>query len=217
MADGASPRRRRYCALMLANFTTFAHFSISAVIRLVKSAGVIESGVTPNSLILALICESASPALVSLLSFSMISPGVFLGANSRYKLAYRWKVRERFQACRAGHRKRAYTIFSDMFDRGRCRIEQDLHLPFPEGRHRGDAALQRHVRHARPGHHLEKCAYQAGAAVKQPQQLFALGLVLIGFMAATARGDGDRSPSGTRCRARPKVRRRTAGRSIASR
>jgi hypothetical protein len=45
-----------------------------------KSAGVIGNGVAPNSTSRALILGSASPALISLLSLSTISIGVFLGA-----------------------------------------------------------------------------------------------------------------------------------------
>ncbi len=58
------------------NLTTFAHFSVSSAISLPKSAGEPGSGVPPNSASRALILGSTSPALISLLSLSMI-PAAF--------------------------------------------------------------------------------------------------------------------------------------------
>jgi hypothetical protein len=60
--------------------TTFAHFSVSSSISLLKSAGEPASAVPPNSAIRDFNRSSARPALISLLSLSMISTGVFLGA-----------------------------------------------------------------------------------------------------------------------------------------
>src|SRR5215831_18761224 len=70
----------RQSALMPANFTTLAHFSVSSAISFTKSAGEPTSGVPPKSASRALIVGSARPALISLLSLSTMSAGVFLGA-----------------------------------------------------------------------------------------------------------------------------------------
>src|SRR5882757_578696 len=69
-----------YSALAPENFTTLAHFSVSSAMNFPKSAGEPEMAVAPNSEIRALILGSARAALISLLSLSTISGGVFLGA-----------------------------------------------------------------------------------------------------------------------------------------
>src|SRR6266487_4092517 len=69
-----------YIGLMPAKLTTLAHFSVSSAMSLPKSAGEPTSGVPPKSASLAFILGSARPALISLLSMSMISTGVPLGA-----------------------------------------------------------------------------------------------------------------------------------------
>jgi hypothetical protein len=56
------------------------HFSVSAAMRLPKSVGEPGSGVPPKSASRAFSLESARPALISLLSLSTISEGVFFGA-----------------------------------------------------------------------------------------------------------------------------------------
>ena len=71
-------------ALMPANFTTFAHFSISATISLPKSAAERASTMPPKSASRALILGSARPVLISLLSLSTMSVSVFLGAPKPY-------------------------------------------------------------------------------------------------------------------------------------
>src|SRR6516165_1071279 len=73
-------------ALMPMNFTTSPHFSVSSAISLPKSAGETTSGVPPKSASRALILGSARPALISLLSLSTISTGVFLGMPTPYQL-----------------------------------------------------------------------------------------------------------------------------------
>ena len=70
----------RYSGFMLAVRITFAHFSVSSAMNLPKSAGVIGIGTPPNSASLVLSLGSARPALISLLSRSMMSTGVLLGA-----------------------------------------------------------------------------------------------------------------------------------------
>ena len=60
--------------------TTGAHFSVSDAMSLPKSAGEPAITVPPNGSSLARTCGSASPALISRLSLSMISTGVFFGA-----------------------------------------------------------------------------------------------------------------------------------------
>src|SRR6266403_2132349 len=62
-----------------AALTTFSHFSVSATIILPKASGGPISGSPPRSISFALIAGSASTALISLFSFSMISLGVFFG------------------------------------------------------------------------------------------------------------------------------------------
>ena len=64
---------------MFANLTTLPHFSVSSAMSLPKSVGDPGSTVPPNSS-RALILGSVTPALISLLSLSTISAGVFLGA-----------------------------------------------------------------------------------------------------------------------------------------
>jgi hypothetical protein len=63
--------------LMLAVRITLAHFSVSAAMSLPNSAGVIGIEPPPRSASRSLIVGSASPALISLLSFWIISAGVF--------------------------------------------------------------------------------------------------------------------------------------------
>src|SRR6476620_12107297 len=69
-----------HSGLMLAARITLAHFSVSSAMSLPKSPGDPGSTVLPRSANRPLILESARPALISLLSLSMISAGVFLGA-----------------------------------------------------------------------------------------------------------------------------------------
>src|SRR6516225_5316997 len=67
-------------ALTPANFTTLADFSVSSARSLPKSAGEPGRAVAPNSANRAFILGSARAALISLLSLSTISAGVFFGA-----------------------------------------------------------------------------------------------------------------------------------------
>jgi len=71
---------RAYSGFAPENLTTFAHFSVSDAIKLVKSAGDDGAGAPPRSIRRALNSGSASPALIVLLSFSTISAGVFFAA-----------------------------------------------------------------------------------------------------------------------------------------
>src|SRR5262249_16312383 len=66
--------------LMLAPRITFPHLSVSSAMSLAKSAGEPASVVAPRSTNRALIFRSTRAALISLLSTSTISGGVFLGA-----------------------------------------------------------------------------------------------------------------------------------------
>ena len=65
---------------MPANLITLPHFSVSSAMSLPKSAGEPASTVPPRSASRAFILGSARPALISLLSLSMISAGVSFGA-----------------------------------------------------------------------------------------------------------------------------------------
>src|SRR5262249_5697215 len=67
-------------ALMWAARITLPHFSVSSAMSLPKSAGEPRSTVPPRSARCAFILESARPALISLLSLSIIAAGVALGA-----------------------------------------------------------------------------------------------------------------------------------------
>src|SRR5262245_47711368 len=69
-----------HSALMLAARITLPHFSLSSAMNWPKSAGEPGSAVAPSSAIRALILGSANAALISLLSLSTISVGMFLGA-----------------------------------------------------------------------------------------------------------------------------------------
>jgi hypothetical protein len=65
---------------MLAARITLAHFWVSSAMNVAKLVGEPGSIVPPRSAIRAFILESARAALISLLSFPMISTGVSLGA-----------------------------------------------------------------------------------------------------------------------------------------
>src|SRR5262249_56422912 len=72
--------RPHQSALAPENLTTLPHFSVSSAMSFPKSAGELKSGVPPRSASLAFILGSARAALISLLSLSTISVGVFFGA-----------------------------------------------------------------------------------------------------------------------------------------
>ena len=65
------------------NFTTLAHFSVSSRISFPNSVGDVTSVGAPSSTSRFLIWGSASAALISLFSFSIISVGVFRGPRRR--------------------------------------------------------------------------------------------------------------------------------------
>src|SRR5262245_52432593 len=71
---------RDYSGLMFANLITLAHFSVSSAISFPKFAGGPGSTVPPRAANRAFAPGSARIALISLLSRSMISGGVALGA-----------------------------------------------------------------------------------------------------------------------------------------
>src|SRR5262249_16809109 len=81
---GKSRREKDQSALMPANVTTLAHFSVSSAISLPNSAGDPGSATPPRSARRAFILGSARAALTSLLSLSTISAGVFLGTPRPY-------------------------------------------------------------------------------------------------------------------------------------
>ncbi len=70
--------------MMPADLITLAHFSVSSAMNLPNSAG--EAGATeePRSSIRDLIWGSASAALISLLSFPMMSAGAFLYQSAEW-------------------------------------------------------------------------------------------------------------------------------------
>src|SRR5215813_4948724 len=75
-----------HSALMPANLTTLPHFSVSSATNFLNSAVVIDIGSTPNSASRVFNLGSVTPALISLLSFSIISAGVLRGAPTPYQL-----------------------------------------------------------------------------------------------------------------------------------
>src|SRR2546430_10363046 len=75
-----------HSGLMPANLITLPHFSVSSAINFPKPAGESASTVPPRSASRVFSSGSASAALTSLLSFSTISVGVFLGAPMPYQL-----------------------------------------------------------------------------------------------------------------------------------
>ena len=72
--------REDHSGLMLAARITLPHFSVSSAMSLPKSAGEPGSTVPPWSASRAFMFGSVRAAFTSLLSFSTISGGVFLGA-----------------------------------------------------------------------------------------------------------------------------------------
>src|SRR6516165_6979733 len=81
-----APRAHRsHYGLMLAAKITLPHFMVSSAISLAKSAGEPASTVPPRSASRDFILGSARAALISLLSLSAISVGVFLGAPMPYQ------------------------------------------------------------------------------------------------------------------------------------
>src|SRR4051812_30289501 len=78
--DGINGILGGHSGFMPENLTTLAHFAVSSAMSLPKSDGEPVRGTPPRSANRAFILGSASAALISLLSFSMISVGVLLGA-----------------------------------------------------------------------------------------------------------------------------------------
>ena len=69
---------------MLAALITLPHFSVSSAMSLPKSAGDPVNTMLPRSASRPSNLESVMAALISLLSFSTIAGGVFLGAATPY-------------------------------------------------------------------------------------------------------------------------------------
>src|SRR5262245_44616708 len=77
--------RADHSALILAARITLPHFSVSSATSRPKSPELIGIGSAPNSMSLGIKLGSARLALISLLSFSMVSAGVALGAPMPYQ------------------------------------------------------------------------------------------------------------------------------------
>src|SRR5262245_2185510 len=67
-------------SLIFAARMTLPHFSFSAAMNFPNSAGEVAKTVSPQSTIVCLILGSARPALIALLSTSMLAGGVSFGA-----------------------------------------------------------------------------------------------------------------------------------------
>src|SRR5262249_12626790 len=123
---GISTADRPQSALMLRARITLPHFSVSSAMCLPKSAGEPGSTVPPRSASRGFMLGPATPALISLLSLSTISTGVFLGALPGARLVTRYEfgngrdVRQRIQAPLDGHRQRAQFAGSHVLEQ-RCR------------------------------------------------------------------------------------------------
>ena len=95
---------RHHSGLMFAARITWPHLSVSSAMSVPKSEGEPASNMPPISASRALILGSARPALIALLSFSMISVGVFVGDNAkprarlvaRHEIAKGRQVRQHF-------------------------------------------------------------------------------------------------------------------------
>src|SRR5262249_26799202 len=85
-ANGRSGYPRDQSALAPENFTTMAHFCASSQMKVQKSADCPVSIMPPSWVILVFPLGSAGPALISLLSLSMVSAGVFFGAPTPYQV-----------------------------------------------------------------------------------------------------------------------------------
>src|SRR6516164_9449359 len=83
---GKSTADRPHSALMLRVRMSLPHLWVSSAISLLKSAGESASTSPPRLASLALILGSARPALISLLSLSMITADVAFGAPTPYQL-----------------------------------------------------------------------------------------------------------------------------------
>src|SRR5215510_951335 len=81
---GISTADRPQSTLMLRARITLPHLSVSSAINLPKSPGESASTVPPRSARRTFMLGSARAALISLLSLSTISVGVFLGAPTPY-------------------------------------------------------------------------------------------------------------------------------------
>src|SRR5262249_59376789 len=68
-----------HSGLMPANWITLAHFSVSAPMKFANSAGELANTGEPKTAIRAPIFGAPRATLISLLSFSTISVGVFFG------------------------------------------------------------------------------------------------------------------------------------------
>src|SRR5258708_2802005 len=83
-AMGNQLTRSSHSGLRLAARTTLPHFSVSSAMSWPNAAGEPASASPPMSANRAFILGSASAALISWLSLSMISGGVLLGAPTPY-------------------------------------------------------------------------------------------------------------------------------------
>jgi hypothetical protein len=84
-----------YSGLIWANLITLPHFSVSSAMSLPKSPGEPASTVQSKLASRAFIFGSARAALISLLSVSTISAGVFLGAPMPYHVLASYPARNR--------------------------------------------------------------------------------------------------------------------------
>ena len=100
--------------LMLDSRITFSHFLVSSNMNFPKSEDVINIGSAPKPISRALLVGSASTALISLLSLSTTSAGVFFRRADAvptdrlvawHEFSHGGKVRQCIQTLRAGHRE----------------------------------------------------------------------------------------------------------------
>src|SRR5215470_1445796 len=158
-------------ALMPVKLTTLPHFSVSSAISLPKSAGEPASTVPPRSASRAFMLGLARPALISLLSLSTISTGVFFWRAdpypagrlvARHELSHGRDVRQRVRARRGGDCERAQPTGPDVPYRRDSGGEHDLHLAAEQIGDRRSGTTIGYVNHVDAGHHLEQLAGHMG-------------------------------------------------------
>src|SRR5262249_6377283 len=122
--------RADHSDLMPANLITFPHFSVSAAMKFVNSAGELANTADPKSEIRALIFGSARATLISLLSLSTISAGVAFGAPTPIhplasqpgtsvagaELPPSRYLRQHFRPCCGGHSQSTQLAGLDVFN-----------------------------------------------------------------------------------------------------
>src|SRR6266849_539082 len=146
---------------MLAARITLAHFSVSSATSLPNSAGASAVAVPPKSAKRALILGSARAAAISLLSRSMISGGVFLGAPTPSQSPASKPGTNSFTVGTSGSASaRAAVVTARARSRPVLIYSIAPAIPAEEIGQCGACAAIRHVNKIDAGRYLEKFAHQ---------------------------------------------------------